>query len=108
MVYNNFVQIYNHIIEELVNVRVAGWLDKLIWMDPKGNPCSREEAHGCKVHPKVFRPKFHFLGDKVGGDISVKGDGYNGGERLVDKSGTISQQKTSTRYCKSKPKIQNL
>ena len=36
------------------------------------------------------------------------GDGYNGGEKLVEESGTILQQKTNTRNRNSKPKIQNL
>ena len=88
---------YNHIIEELVNAGVAERLDEPVWMDRKGNPCLEEEAHGCKVHHRIIRPDLCFCGDEVGGNISMKGDGYNGGEKLVGERGTISQQKTSTR-----------
>ena len=68
-----------------------------MWMDHKGNVCPEEETHGCKVHHRVIRPDMCFCGDEVRGDISMKGDGYNGGEKLVGERGTICQQKTSTR-----------
>ena len=41
-----------------------------------------------------------FCGNGVGRNISMKGYGYNGGEKLVGERGKICQQKTSTRNCK--------
>ncbi len=95
--YDNFVQMYNHIIEELVNTGVAERLDEPVCMDSKGNPCHEEEAHGCKVHHRIIRLDLGFYSDEVGGNISMKGVGDNGGEKLVGGRGTILQQKTSTR-----------
>ena len=95
--YNNFVQMYSHIIDELVGAGLAVKLDEPVWMDRDDNTCTEEEAFGCKVYHKILRPDLCFCGDEVGGNISMKGDGYVGGEKVLTEKGTIGQRKTSNR-----------
>ena len=72
-------------------------LDEPVWMDRDGNTCTEEEAFGCKVHHKIVRHDLCFCGDEVRDNISMKRDGYNGGEKVLTETGTIGQRKTSTR-----------
>ena len=95
--YNNFVQMYKHIIDEMVDAGLAVELDEPVWMNRDGNICPEHEAFGCKVHHKVIHPELCFCGDEVGGNISMKGDGHHGGELLLAEKGTIAQRKSSTR-----------
>ena len=95
--YNNFVQMYNHIIDELVDAKLAVKLDNPVWMNRSGEECDESEAFGCKVHHKIIRPELCFCGDEVGGNISMKGDGHNGGELLLTERGKVPQRKASTR-----------
>jgi len=95
--YNNFVQMYDHIIDEMMDAGLAVELDEPVWMNRKGEICPEEEAFGCKVHHKIIHPELCFCGDEVGGNISMKGDGHHGGELLLAEKGTIAQRKASTR-----------
>ena len=95
--YNNFAQMYNHIIDEMVDAGLAIELKDPVWMNKDGEICLEEEAFGCKVHHKIIRPDLCFCGDEVGGNISMKGDGHHGGELLLAEKGTTAQRKTSTR-----------
>ena len=52
--YNNFVQMHNHIIGELVDAGLAVKLDHTIWMNRSGKECDESEAFGCKVHHKII------------------------------------------------------
>ena len=52
--YNNFVQMYNHIIDELVDAKLAVKLDNPVWMNRSGEECDESEAFGCKVHHKII------------------------------------------------------
>ena len=95
--YNNFVSMYNHIIDELVHANLAVKLETPTWMNRNGEVCTEEEAYGCKVHHVITRPELCFCGDEVGGNISMKGDGHNGGELLLTEKGKVPQRKASTR-----------
>ncbi len=94
--YIYFVQMYSHIIDELVVAGLVVKLDESVWMDRDGNTCIGEAAFGCKVHHKIVRPDLCFCGDEIGGNISIEGDGYYGGEKVLTEKGTIGQRKTST------------
>ena len=89
--YNNFVSMYNHVIDELVHAKVAVKLDHPVWMNQNGEICSESEAFGYKVHHKILRPDLCFCGDEVGGNISMKGDGHNGGELLLKEKILMDQ-----------------
>ena len=58
--YNNFVSMYNHVIDELVHTKVAVKLDHPVWMNRNGEICSESEAFGCKVNHKILRPDLCF------------------------------------------------
>ena len=90
---------YNHIIDKLVGTGLAVKLDEHVWMDLDCDTCTEEEAFGVQNAPyAVVRPDLCFCGDKVEGtNISMKGDGYNGGEIVLTEKGTIRQRKTSTK-----------
>ena len=74
---------YSHIIDELVGAELDVKLDEPDWMDRDGNTCTEEEAFGCKVYHTILTPDLCFCGDKVGGNISMKGDEYVGGEKVL-------------------------
>ena len=93
--YNNFVQMYKHIINEIVDAWLAVQLDEPVWMNCEGNICHESEAFGYKVQHKIIHPKFCFCGDEIGGNILMKGDRHNGGELLLAEKGTIVQRKAS-------------
>ena len=98
--YNNFVSMYNHIIDELVHAKLAVKLETPTWMNRNGEVCTEEEAYGCKVHHMITRPELCFCGDEVGGNISMQGDGHNRGELLLTEKGKVPQRKASTQSCK--------
>ena len=59
--YNNFVQMYNHIIGELVDVGLAVKLYHQIWMNRTGEECDESEAFGCKSITKLFDQNYVFV-----------------------------------------------
>ena len=71
-------------------------LETPTWMNRNGEVCTEEEAYGCKVHHMLTRLELCFCGDKVGGNISMKGDGHNGGELLLIEKGKVPQRKACT------------
>ena len=95
--YSNFVHMYNHCINEMVDAGVAVKLDDPVWMNRAGKECSEEEAFGCKVTHKIIRPDMCICGDEVGGNLSMKGDGNEGGKLLLGERGCVAQEKASTR-----------
>ena len=81
---------YNHIvIHELIHAKLAVKLDNPVWMNWNGEICTKSEAYGWKVHHKILRPELCFCGDKVSGDVSMKGDSHNGGELLLTEEGKV-------------------
>ena len=92
--YANFTDMYDHIIEEMVDAGVAIKLDAPVWMNKEGEIVKNEEdAFGCKVSHQITRPEMCIVGDEVGGNISMKGDGHAGGQLFVCEKGTIPQKK---------------
>ena len=88
---------YEHIIEEMVEARVALRRDVLTWMDREGNVISETEGHGCKVTHDLIHSEMCVVGDEVGGNLNMSGDGHIGGTLLLCEKNCVPQQKTSTR-----------
>ena len=93
--YAYFGHMYTHIYGEMIFASVAELLSKPIWMDRNGNECHKSEALGCQVTHRLCHPELCFVDDEVGGNISMKGDGNIGGQKLCTKQGTIPYKKAS-------------
>ena len=94
--YSNFVHMYDHCIQEMIEAGVAKELDKPVWMDRYGNVCNEDDAFGCKVFHQLVRPDMCICGDEVGGNISMKGDGHAGGQLMLVERGQVPMKKIST------------
>ena len=79
----------------MVYAEVAEPLPTPIWMDNDGNKCQESNALGCQVTHRLCHPELCFVGDEVGGNISMKGDGHVGGQKLCTEQGTIPYRKAS-------------
>ena len=95
--YSNFVHMYNHCINKMVNAGVAVELDTPVWMDRAGNECDEANSYGCMVTHKLIRPEMCICGDEVGGNLSMKGDGNEAGKLLLGERGCVAQEKASAR-----------
>jgi len=95
--YANFKDMYDHNYEEMEAAGVAERREEPAWMDRNGNICDEKDALGCKVTYDLIHPEMCVVGDEVGGNLNMSGDGHVGGEKLLCAKGTIPQQKTSTR-----------
>ena len=95
--YANFADMYSHIIDEMVDAKLAVKLETPVWKDRAGNVCMEKDALGCKVTHDILRPDMCIVGDEVGGNISMKGDGHAGGELYLCAKGTIPQKKVSNK-----------
>ena len=87
---------YNHIVDKLIHAKLAVKLDNPIGMNKNEEVCTKEEVYGCQIHHKIIQPELCLCGDEVGENISMKGDGINGGELLLTKKGKVPQRKAST------------
>ena len=72
--YENFVDMYQHTYDEMVEVGVAIDCEEGVWVDKDGNCCDENESYGCKVFQKLIRPDMCIVGDEVGGNLCMKGD----------------------------------
>ena len=95
--YANFKDMYDHNIEEMEEAGVAKRRDIPVWMDRTGNVCDESEAVGCKVTHDLIHPEMCVVGDEVGGNLNMAGDGHVGGERYLCEKNSVPQQKTSTK-----------
>ena len=95
--YRNFDDMYKHIYDEMELSGVAKRMDEPVWMDRTGNVVEEVDAFGCKITHEFTRPDMCLVGDEVGGNINMTGDGHQGGQLLLCPKGTIPQQKISTR-----------
>ena len=95
--YANFVDMYDQCIEQMLRAGVAKKRAKPTWMDHKGYECNKSQAYGCKVTHDLIHPDWCLVGDEVGGNISMKGDG-NAEERLyLAPKGRVAYRK----FCKA-------
>ena len=72
---------YNHIYSEKVDAAGAERLPTPIWMDHHGEECQKNDALGCLVTDRLNHSELCFVGDKVGGNTSMKGDGNARGKK---------------------------
>ena len=84
---------YEHVIQEMVDTKVSKKLDIPVWQDKYGNKCAEADAFGCKVTHKITKLDWCLVGDKVGGNLSMKGDG--GRKKLLCAQGNVPREKTS-------------
>ena len=88
---------YETVYDAMVEAKVARELDEPVWRDKSGNIITdRRHAYGRRSRYEITHPDYILFVDEVGGNMKVKGDGHNGGERFVCKRGTIPQQQAST------------
>lgn len=92
--YGNFKDMYEHIIHEMVEAKVAVKLDEPMWQDREGNKVQEGDAFGCKVTHSIIEPDWCIVGDEVGGNLSMKGDG--GRKKLLCARGNVPREKVSS------------
>ena len=95
--YSNFVNMYDHVEDELVSAGLAKEYEEPVWMDRKGKIVSEDKAFGCKVLIELSRPDMCLVGDEVGGNLSMKGDGHVGGQLFLTAPDRVPQQKASSK-----------
>ena len=61
-------------------------LEEPCWIDRNGQVCDEE---------KLCHPDLCFVGDEVGGNLNMKGDGHCGGQKFLTGSGTVPYRKVS-------------
>ena len=85
---------YEHIIDKLIGVGIAEELPEHIWVNTKGYPFEEKDAFGCKVRHCILYPDYSIVGDEVGGNLLMKGDG--GRTKYLVGRGNIAQEKASS------------
>lgn len=80
----------------MVIAGVAQKLEQPIWMNKDGEECSESESFGCQVNYKLTEPDMCFVGDEVGGNLPMKGDGHAGGQKFLTGTGTVPYRKCSS------------
>ena len=95
--YANFVDMYKHTYQEMIEAGVAKKLTEPTWMDADGRICRESEAFGCKVTHHLIHPDMCICGDEVGGNLCIKLDGHVGGELLLTAPGKVPQKKASSK-----------
>ena len=81
--YANFVDMYKHCIQEMVDAGLAKKLEVPRWITRNGRICSEDQAFGCQVTHDLIKPQLCICGDEVGGNLCMKGDGHIGRELKV-------------------------
>ena len=93
--YHNFLHMYEHTYEEMVSAGVAECLTEPLWVDENGNECEEEDSCGCQVKYRLTHPDRCFVGDEVGGNISMKGDGHAAGKLLLGAPESVAYDRVS-------------
>ena len=99
--YANFVDMYDQCIAQMVRAGVAKKRATPVWLNSDGKECCESEAFGCKMTHDLVHPDWCIVGDELGGNISMKGDGHAGGRLYLAAKGRIAYRK----YCKSDRKF---
>ena len=77
---------YDFIEMGLIEAKVMTMLQKLEWQGKDGNRVEFESnTYGCKVTGKFSQPGMVLLGDEVGGNIDMTGDGHILGDLFLRK-----------------------
>ena len=94
--YTIFLDMYVHVIAEMVDAGLAINLDSLVWMDRIGNIVMKQRPLDVKLH-MILYPDMCLVGDEVGGNISMKGGRHTCGKLYLCDKGHTPQQKTSSK-----------
>ena len=86
---------YNHVADQMVAAEVVEVINTPIWMDRSGDKCEQSLLLGCKVTDQISIPDMCILGDEVGGNLCMKGDGHIGGSLFWVERGNVAQRKVS-------------
>jgi hypothetical protein len=80
----NFEDMYDGVYEKLANAGIVEVLDDELWLDMHVNIVqTKEEAYGRKKKYLLKHPEKVIFVDKVGDNISQKGDGNAGGQHFM-------------------------
>lgn len=60
------LQMYDHVIEDIYEVRVAKNLDYPVWINRDGKECHPREVSCYKINHHIKYPDLSIVGDKVG------------------------------------------
>ena len=64
-------------------------------MDTEGQICNKENSFGCMVQYRLLQPDRCFVGDEVGGNISMKGDGHVVGKLFLTSPDAVAYDQVS-------------
>ena len=97
--YAAFYDMYDYIEMALIEANITTMLEEPEWQDKDGNRVEFEsEAYGCKVTSEITRPDMVFIGDEVGGNIDMTGDGHIGGDKLLREERCIAKIKLKKQF----------
>lgn len=74
----NFCQMYQQVVEEIVDAGLAKHMDESVWVDAHGSIVEESYAYGCKVNVNIIDPDWVLVMDEVDGNTNQKGDGMVG------------------------------
>ena len=94
--WSNFDDMYRHNYHEMEIAGVAKRLDEPVWKDRQGRIVDESDAFGCKVTHELIHPEYCIVGDEVGGNLNMSGDGHVGGQKLLCATDSVPQKKVST------------
>ena len=94
--WSNFDDMYCHNYHEMEIAGVAKRLNEPVWKDRQGRIVDESDAFGCKVTHELIHPEYCIVGDEVGGNLNMSGDGHVGGQKLLCAANSVPQKKVST------------
>jgi hypothetical protein len=93
---NNFEDMYEDVYERLYKAGIAEKLDEDIWRDKDNNIfVAQAEEYGRETQYSLLHPEYLVMVDKVGENISQKGDGNTGGQHYMVASDMRAQVQNS-------------
>ncbi len=93
--YKIFRNMYMHTYPEMAEAGVTDQPPQPIWMDRNGKQTSEKDALRYMVTHKLFHPDRCFVGDEVGGNLSMKGDGHAAGKKLLTATESVPYNRAS-------------
>ena len=93
--YQNFLNMYHCIYDEMLLAGVAAKIEVPVYMDREGNPVSVDNAYGRKCTHKLVRPDMCFVFDETGGNTCMKNDGHAGGKKYIRRTGQAAKMRAS-------------
>ena len=97
--YLNFMDMYEHIMDVLVNTsKIGRKIDQAVWMTKDGEVVTDEmKGYGCKVDMILERPDMGIVMDEVGCNLSQEMDNLVGGQRYLTSVEGEAAETSATR-----------